>query len=503
MSDSSKSIQELLTQSRKKKQRGQYLEEYGKVPPQAIELEEAVLGALMLDKDAINHVLDVLKADSFYKPEHQEVFEAALQLFEDQQPIDILTITNTLRQRGKLDFVGGPYFISSLTNRVASAANIEYHARIVAQKHLLRELIRISGDVQQQAYDDTTDVFDLLDFTEKELFNVTSGNIRTQYESLSTLISKAITHIEEIKEKTNGLSGVPSGFSNLDRLTSGWQQSDLIIVAARPGMGKTSFILALARNAAVDFGMPMAIFSLEMSSIQLVNRLISAEAEIEATKLRSGQLEPYEWEQLHTKIHKLTEAPIFIDDTPALNIFELRAKCRRLKTTHNIQMVIIDYLQLMQGKSDNRNTNREQEISSISRALKGMAKELQIPVIALSQLSRDVEKRGGSKRPILSDLRESGSIEQDADQVLFLFRPEYYGMEQDEEGRPTQGLAEVIIAKNRHGSVETVHTRWVGKFAKFVEMDGIMELPEDPGSDTITRSSRINDEYGEENDNPF
>ncbi|MEX0965670.1 MAG: replicative DNA helicase [Bacteroidia bacterium] len=472
----------------------------GKVPPQAPDLEEAVLGGLMLEKDAITEVLDILKPESFYRQEHISIYKAMLQLFEKSQPVDILTVTNELRQMGELEKVGGAFYISQLTNRVTSAANIEYHSRVIAEKFLLRELIRISGNIQQEAFDESTDVFDLLDDVERELYGVSSGNIRNQYESLSTLIAKAIAGIEDRKGKTDGLTGVPSGFRDLDRITSGWQPSDLLILAARPGMGKTAMVLSLARNAAVDFQLPVVVFSLEMSALQLVNRLISAEAEIDAMKLRSGNLEDYEWAQLHSKVGKLSDAKIFIDDTPALNIFELRAKCRRLKAQHGIEMIIIDYLQLMMGKGDNRNGNREQEISSISRALKGLAKELNVPVIALSQLSREVEKRGGSKKPILSDLRESGSIEQDADMVMFLYRPEYYGLTEDEEGRPTQGTAELIIAKNRHGALESPRVRFIAKFAKFVEFDEPDFDGGGMGMGTIIKESRMNDD---EEDAPF
>lgn len=488
------------TNTRRKSKAPIHTGEMGRIPPQALDLERAVLGAIMLEKAAINNVMDVLKPESFYDQRHHEIFVAIMNLFDRNQPVDILTVTSELRTMGKLDMVGGPYYVSELTNHVASAANIEYHSRIIAEKYLLRELIQVGSNITDQAYQETTDVFELLDDVEQKLFNVTSGNLRNQYESLNQLLARAIEEMEELKDHEEGLTGTPSGFRNLDRITSGWQKSDLIILAARPGMGKTAFVLSTARNAAVDFDCPVAIFSLEMSALQLVNRLISAEAEINAMKLRSGKLEEHEWTQLHTKISKLSDAQIFIDDTPALNIFELRAKARRLKAQHDIKLIIIDYLQLMMGRNDGKSTNREQEISSISRALKGLAKELNVPVIALSQLSREVEKRGGTKRPMLSDLRESGSIEQDADQVMFLYRPEYYGMDQDEEGRPTEGLAEVMIAKNRHGALEDVPVRFIGKFAKFVEYDEPGNDPGFPsaGNSVITRTSRMNEEEGDE-----
>jgi replicative DNA helicase len=478
----------------------------GKLPPQAIELEEAVLGALMLERDAISTVIEILESESFYKDEHKLIYGAIRSLFEKSQPIDILTVTNELRTQGKLEFVGGAYYISELTNRIGSAANVEYHARIIAQKYILRKLIEVSSHIQEDAYEETTDVFDLLDTAERELFSITEKNLRSSYESMGNLISQAITQIEEIRNTTEGLSGIPSGFSDLDRMTSGFQRSDLIILAARPGMGKTSFVMSLARNAAVDFKKPVAVFSLEMSSIQLVLRLISSEAEIDSSKLKNGQLEEHEWHQLHAKIAKLSEAGIYIDDTPALNVFELRAKCRRMKAQYGIEMIIIDYLQLMAGNKEGKQSmNREQEISTISRSLKGLAKELNIPVIALSQLSRQVEQRGGAKRPILSDLRESGSIEQDADQVMFIYRPEYYGLTEDEEGRPVAGIAEIIIAKNRHGATDTVPLRFTGKYARFSDL-ATFDPPSDdfnpgPNFKSITRGSRMNEHDDE--DVPF
>jgi len=449
----------------------QQLYEIGKLPPQAVELEEAVLGALMLEKDALTAVIDILQPKSFYRESHGRVFSAIQNLFQRSEPIDILTVTQELKRTGELEIVGGAYYISQLTNRVASSANVEFHARIISQKYIQRELIRISSDTIREAYEDTADVFDLLDHAERNLFSVVEGNIRKNYDKMSSLINQAMIQIEAAKNQKTGVSGVPSGFTDLDRMTSGWQNSDLVILAARPAMGKTAFVLSLARNAAVDFQRPIAVFSLEMASVQLVQRLISAEAELPAEKLKKGQLVDHEMQQLHVKIGKLSEAPLFIDDTPALSIFEMRAKCRRLKAQHDIQLVIVDYLQLMTAGSDNNRGNREQEISTISRSLKSIAKELNIPVIALSQLSRAVETRGGDKRPQLSDLRESGAIEQDADMVLFIHRPEYYGFTQDAEGNATNGLAEIIIAKHRNGAVGSVNLRFVDRLAKFMDLD--------------------------------
>lgn len=480
----------------------------GKLPPQAMDLEEAVLGALMIDADALNAVIDILKPDSFYKEAHAQIFTAITELFQKGQPVDLLTVTHALRKSGTIELVGGPLFISQLTNRVASSANVETHARIIAQKFIQRELIRISNEVIRDAYDETSDVFDLLDKAENNLFQVAEGNIRKNYDKMSSLIKNAMDQIEQARQNTSGVSGVPTGFNGLDKVTGGWQRSDMIIVAARPGMGKTAFVLSMARNMAVDFQVPVAVFSLEMSSLQLVQRLIASETEIDSEKLRKGNLEDHEFHQLHQRISRISDAPIFIDDTPALSVFELRAKCRRLKAQHGIQCVIIDYLQLMTAGGDSKIGNREQEISTISRSIKQIAKELDIPVIALSQLSRQVESRAGDKRPQLSDLRESGAIEQDADIVSFIYRPEYYGMETTSSGQSTAGLAEIIIAKHRNGALVDVPLRFIGRLAKFTNMDG-HHFEESSygnqmkantsfggtaagGSTTITVSSRLN-----------
>lgn len=444
----------------------------GKLPPQATDLEQAILGALMLEKDALSSVIDILKPEVFYEDRHQKIFNAISVLFEKTSPVDILTVTAQLRQLGELEMIGGAYYITELTNRVASAANIEFHARIVIQKYIQRELIRISTETINSAYEDTSDVLDLLDKAEKNLFEIAQSNLRRDSRMMDDLVHESLKEIEALRDKKDGLTGVASGFTELDRMTSGWQKSDLVIIAARPAMGKTAFVLTCARNAAVDFNRPVVVFSLEMSSVQLVNRLISGETQIEQEKIRKGNLEDWEWQQIHSKVGRLEAAPLIIDDTPALNIFEFRAKCRRLKSQHDIQLIIIDYLQLMHGKADGKGGNREQEIGSISRALKSVAKELNVPVIALSQLSRAVESRpGGSKRPMLSDLRESGSIEQDADMVLFLYRPEYYGLDVDEDNNPTAGVGEVIIAKHRNGETGRVRLKFVGKYVKFTDLD--------------------------------
>ncbi len=484
--------------------------DYGKLPPQAVDLEEAVLGALLLDKEALTDVIDILKPESFYKEDHQRIYAAIMDLFQKSEPIDILTVTQELRKRGELDIVGGAFYIAQLTNRVASSANVEFHARIISQKHIQRELIKISSDTIKQAYDETIDVFDLLDGAEAKLFEVAEGNIRKSYEGMDKLLNKAVRQLEIIS-KQDGTSGVPTGFANLDRVTGGFQKSDMIVLAARPGMGKTAFVLSLARNAAVDFKRPVAVFSLEMSSLQLVNRLISSETEISGEKLKKGTLEGWEWEQLNSKIGPLTNAPIYINDTPGLSVFELRAQCRRLKAERDIQMVIIDYLQLMTASVEGGKGNREQEISTISRAVKGIAKELDIPVIALSQLSRAVETRGGDKRPQLSDLRESGAIEQDADMVMFIYRPEYYGITEDDQHNSTQGLAELIIAKHRNGSTEDVKIRFQDHLAKFVNWDNDNFEPnadfgasiEDNYGKQVLRSSKLDEIDDSDEEPPF
>ena len=490
-----------------KKKRNEELSNYvfGKVPPQAIPLEEAVLGALMLDKNALSIILDILQSESFYIEGHKLIYKAILRLFERSHPVDMLTVTEELRKGGDLDAAGGPAYIVELTSKVASAANIEYHARIISQKFIQRELISVSNKIIRDAFEDTADVFELLDSAEQGLFNIAEQNMNRSYEMMGSLASKALKQLEELKDREDGLTGVPTGFTDLDRLTSGWQPSDLIILAARPGMGKTSFVLSLTRNAAKDFKKAIAISSLEMSSLQLAQRIISMEAEVSSHKLRNGQLEDYEWQQLQVAIERISEAPIFIDDTPGINVFELRAKCRRLKMQHDIQMVVIDYLQLMSGGGENSKGNREQEVSAISRALKMLAKELSVPVIALSQLSRAVEVRGGSKRPQLSDLRESGSIEQDADMVAFIYRPEYYQILEDEEGQSLKNVAEIIFAKNRHGAQDTIKLRFTPEFARFSDLDDpdFGALPADtfdnPYSNIITRPSKMN----EDEDIPF
>ncbi|MCK5441603.1 MAG: replicative DNA helicase [Maribacter sp.] len=447
--------------------------ERGKIPPQAVDLEEVVLGAMMIDKKGVDEVIDILHPDVFYKDAHRFIYEAIFKLFETSEPVDLLTVSSQLKRDARLESVGGDFYLIKLTQKVASSAHIEFHARIILQKYIQRSLIKISNEIIEDAYDEGTDVFDLLDNAESKLYDVTQGNLKRSAETAQNLVIQAKKRIEEIANK-EGLSGIPTGFDKVDKLTSGWQPSDLVIIAARPGMGKTALTLSMARNMAVNNNIPVAFFSCEMSSVQLITRLISSETGLSSEKLRTGKLEKHEWEQLNVKVKALENAPLFIDDTPSLSIFDLRAKSRRLASQHGIKLIIVDYLQLMTaGGSQKGGGNREQEISTISRNLKALAKELNVPVIALSQLSRAVETRGGSKRPILSDLRESGAIEQDADIVSFIYRPEYYKIDEwdDEERTPTAGQAEFIVAKHRNGGLDNIRLKFIGNLGKFDNLD--------------------------------
>jgi len=488
----------------------QDLLQMGKIMPHSIELEEAVLGALLIDKNALPAILDIVRKEIFYKPAHQTIFEVVIDLFQKSQPIDILTVHEGLKKNGTIDEVGGPNYIVELSNKVGSAANIEYHARILVQKYIQRELIRVSSDVIKDSYEDTKDVFQLLDDAEKSLYDITDQNLNTAYEKLGGLAVKVQKEIEELSLKEEGVTGITTGFEELDSILLGWQPSDLVILAARPGMGKTAFALSLARNAALA-GHSTAIFSLEMSKMQLTQRLLAMESEINSRKIRSGKLDEYEWKKLHEGVERMSELDIYIDDTPGINIFELRAKCRRMKQNHDIKLIIIDYLQLMSSAPNQSRGNREQEISSISRALKGMAKELNVPVITLSQLSRAVETRGGDKRPQLSDLRESGAIEQDADIVTFVFRPDYYDLNEEFEG--PKDVAEIIISKHRNGGLGTVELRFIKELTKFTDLDNPLfpsfdspgSDPLSPGGSIVTKPSKMNggDNGGGEIDIPF
>jgi replicative DNA helicase len=446
-------------------------QDFGRVPPQAVDLEQTVLGAMMLEKNAVTDAIDILLKESFYDPKHQYIFGAIKELFGKSKPIDLLTVTDQLKKNGELEAAGGALYISQLTSRIGATAHVEYHARIIAEKHIKRELIRMSSEVMRDAFDDTNDVFDVLNKAESDLFKIAENNMGRGVNDMQTVVREAIEEIEKASQNSDGISGIPTGFYELDKLTAGWQRSDMIVIAARPAMGKTAFVLSMARNTAVDHNRGVAIFSLEMSSVQLVKRLIASEARLSAEKLRKGDLAEHEFQQLHSRIKKLSTAPIYIDDTPGISVFDLRAKCRRLKLQHNIDLVIIDYLQLMTAGGNKSQGNREQEISTISRSIKEIAKELNVPIIALSQLSRSVEQRGGDKRPVLSDLRESGAIEQDADIVSFIYRPEYYGFTQDESGNSNLGVGEIIVAKHRNGALDTVRLQFIKEFARFENLN--------------------------------
>ncbi len=462
-----------------------------KIQPQDKEIEDAVLGALMLERDAYAIVCDLLRPESFYDPGNQKIYAAINKLGVMQQPIDMLTVTQQLRADGALDDVGGPVRISELTSNVASAAHIEYHARIVAQKFLARRLISFCSEIEKKSFDESYDIDDLLQEAEGKLFEISQGNLKKDFTQIDPVINSAMEQIEAAGKRESGLSGLQTGFHNLDKLTSGWQNSDLIIIAARPAMGKTAFVLSMAKNMAVDYNTPVAIFSLEMSNLQLVNRLISNVCEIEGEKIKSGRLSRQEWEQLNSRVRSLFSAPLYVDDSPSLSILELRTKARRLVKEHGVKIIIIDYLQLMNA-TGMKFGSREQEVSMISRSLKQLAKELNIPVIALSQLSRKVEERNdGNKRPQLSDLRESGAIEQDADIVCFIHRPEYYTRSTtDAENRDIRGMAEFIVAKHRSGSVDDIEMTFVARFARFQNRSEPM--PFEKG----TMASKINDDSG-------
>lgn len=441
-------------------------ESLGKLPPQALDLEEAVLGAIMLERNAFNTAISSsLFQSQFYDDRHKEIYTAMMELFAANEPIDMRTVVNQLRKMGKIDMVGGAYYIAELTSKVSSAANIEHHIRIVQEMFLKRSLIEFASEIHHNAYEDTTDVFALMDKASTTLFNMDIGRAsQRKILDMVTLLNQAVTNLQK-KTTHNGLTGIETGFQLLDRITSGWQNSDLILVAARPGAGKSAFMLSIARHASRQ--LPTAIFSLEMSAGQLADRLISADNMIENDKIRSGILSSEEWARIGSDPGKLAMAKLFIDDTPSLSIHELRSKCLRLKQERDLKMIVIDYLQLMRGESGG---NREQEIASISRALKNLAKELDIPVIALSQLSRAVEQRA-DKRPMLSDLRESGSLEQDPDVVIFLYRPEYYKIMVDEHGNSTAGICEVDVAKHRNGGTGMVRIRFQKYFTKFVDLE--------------------------------
>jgi len=443
--------------------------EGGRVPPQAVEVEEAVLGAMLIEKEAATIALQLLRPDDFYKPANKHIFETLFDLYERGNPLDLLTIESELRDKNLLDVVGGGGYLADLTRSVSSSANIDFHAQIISEKAIKRNLILHCNEIIKTAYDTTTDAKDVLDQAEQKIFDIAHTKSRSNAIAIGDILKDTLGYLEELRGKPEGVTGVPSGL-DVDRYTSGWQNGDLIIIAARPSMGKTAFTLTAARNAALhpDENMQtnVAIFSLEMSAQQLVQRFLTMEARIDAQAARTGRVKDEDFKRMIDAASRLFTAKIFIDDTPSLSVMELRTKCRRLKSEHNIGLIVVDYLQLMTASSRDIG-NREQEIATISRGLKALAKELNVPVVALSQLSRQVEQRGGDKRPQLSDLRESGSIEQDADVVCFLYRPEYYGITTTPEGESTNGLAELIIGKQRNGPVGSTRMFFVKEYARF------------------------------------
>lgn len=471
---------------------------YGHLQPQATDVEKAVLGALMIDKDAYAVVCEMLRPESFYEPRNKMVFTAIRDLSMEEKPVDMLTVADQLARTGQLEEVGGPGYIAELTSRVVSSANVEYHARIVAQKSLARQLISFTSVIGTKAFDETTDIDDLMQEAEGLLFELSQKNMKKDYTQIDPVVKLSLDGINKAAANSDGLTGVPTGYHKLDDHTSGWQASDLVIIAGRPAMGKTSFALSMAKNIAVDYKVPMAFFSLEMSNVQLVNRLISNCCEIKGTKIMNGQLQPDEWERLDKRVNDLLGAPLYVDDTPGLSVFELRTKARRLVREHGVKIIMIDYLQLMNANGM-RFSSRQEEVSTISRSLKGLAKELDIPILALSQLNRGVENREGldGKRPQLSDLRESGAIEQDADMVLFVHRPEYYGLLQDDHGHDLRGMAQIIIAKHRKGATGDVLLTFRGEFTRFENPEEGRLKPIDTGDNGgEIMSSKVNGESG-------
>ncbi len=448
-------------------QTGPTREAFDRLPPQATDVEGAVLGAMMLEKEAVARTVEIIDDSCFYSDKHRHIYTAIVALYERDEPADLVTVSEELKKKKMLDAVGGPLFLTSLVESTPTAANVAYHAKIVLEKSVLRKLITTATQIVAESYEGMEDPHDLLDRAEQMIFGLAEKRLRKGFDPLRTILHSTFEAIERFHDRKGHVIGVASGFDALDELTAGFQPSDFIVVAGRPSMGKTAFALCVARNAAVKDKVPVAIFSLEMASNQLAQRMLCAEARVDAHSVRTGRLPDDDWSRLSISVGALAEAPIFIDDTPAQGVLELRSKARRLMVEHNIGLIVIDYLQLMKGPKGAE--NRQQEISEISRSLKAMAKELNVPVMALSQLSRAVEVRGGEKRPILSDLRESGAIEQDADMVLFIYRPEVYGRKDERTGE-AEGVAEVIIGKQRNGPVGTVKLMFKKEYAKFEEL---------------------------------
>ena len=462
--------------------------EMGTKPPQALDVEEAVLGSLLVEPSCVDEAVEELTPSCFYDQKHRMVFEAILKLVNEHVPIDIITVSQKLTQLGNLEAVGGAVTLAKLTQKIGAAAHIEFHIKVLKQKHIQRELITASYKILKSSYDDSCNVDDLIDISQTEVYAVVQNNVKRDVEEIGSVINKAIADIEKMQDQT-GLSGVPSGLSTLDSITLGWQPSDLIILAARPSVGKTAFVVNVARNAAVDFNMPVAIFSLEMPAKQLANRMMVSETKLSADKIKGGvKLQPWEWEQLDIQLKKLAKAPIYIDDTPSLPVMEFRSKVKKLVKQKGVRLIVVDYLQLMQGPAELRGM-REQEVAAISRTLKATAKEMNVPIIALSQLSRQSENRQGSnRRPQLSDLRESGSIEQDADMVIFIHRYDYQGLSDNPDD---VGRTQIIIAKHRNGSIADIDMRFRADEVRFVdEQESLVNQ-----ADMMPVASAMNDDF--------
>ncbi|MGE4282124.1 MAG: replicative DNA helicase [Clostridia bacterium] len=437
----------------------------GRIPPFSLEAEQSILGAMLLDKEAISTVTEIIKSDDFYRGDHKEIFEAMMDLFDQNEPVDLITLTEQLKLRNSIDAIGGIEYLAGVATDIATTANVKYYARIVEEKSILRKLIKASTDIAAMSFEGGEEVAFIVDQAEKKIFDILEKRTNQGFAPIKDILIESFDKLEELFKNKGKIIGIPTGFNDLDRKTSGLHPSDLILIAARPAMGKTSFALNIAQYAALHAGVPVAVFSLEMSKEQLVNRMLWSEALIDSQKIRTGELQDEDWPKLARVIGPLSEAPIYIDDTPGISVAEIRAKCRRLKMEKNLGLIVIDYLQLMQGRG--RTENRQQEISEISRSLKILAKELNVPVVTLSQLSRAPETRA-DHRPILSDLRESGAIEQDADIVMFLYRDDYYNPDTDKKN-----IAECILAKHRNGSTGTVELVWLGEYTKFANLERV------------------------------
>ncbi len=468
----------------------------GNVPPQALELEEAVLGALMLEKDSIIIIQEYLKSEAFYAEQHKLIYEAIDHLARELRPIDLYTVTERLKVTQNLDAAGGAAYLASLTQKVDSAANVEFHARIISQKHVQRSLISAATNIMRDSYDESADVHDLIGDAEAEIFRISEGNIKREMVSARDALITTLAAIEEAGKSDSEFSGVPTGFTDLDRLTSGWQPADLIVLAARPSMGKTAFVLSMARNIAVDFNQGVAFFSLEMSTKSLIQRLLAGESGLPMKSIQTGKLSADQWAHLQSTSAPLANAPLYVDETPGISVFEFRSKARRQKVQNDIKIIMIDYLQLMTaGSKMDSGGNREQVVSFISRTLKAVAKDINVPIIALAQLSRAGASRGNGSKPILSDLRESGAIEQDADIVAFIHRPMYYGITHDEQGNTTEGVAELVIAKHRNGETADVKMRFIAEEIRFANYDELQMATIIAARNAGQQAPAIDEEY--------